>query len=320
MGGTVTSIEILQKMLEAEGKSPAGIFIDYEKCLGEDKCGKCSLTCPIVANCLGGSIRDEALPYFCIECQACMTVCPNGAIEIEGKPSLSPLSKENLSPETVTAIFKERRSCRVFKIDKKRERTRKLTLEEKTYLQRAFESSPIGHKNKYLRLVFIETPEVLKAISEACMESWFQMARFINLPVADMQFERILGAETYSLFSRMGAYVDEQRALYKIAERDPVTWLGNVVLITAPKKTEAMAEFEAGLATMVLMIAAASGLGLGTCISGVIKSMQGPAKGVLQQYGFDASGLDIVSALVIGEPAFKRQGVPTRDERPFDSI
>lgn len=316
MGGSVTSIEILKTMLEAEGKSPAEIIVDEESCLGEDKCGRCNDTCAIVANCFALSIRDEVNRYFCIECQACMTACPKEAIEITGRPPLSPLSEEKPSFETVLRILKERRSGRAFKIAENG-RARTLTPMEKSGLQMCFEASPIGHMNEYLRLVYVETPEVLEAISGACMESWFKMAKFVNIPVADTLARKNVGAHSYPLFQKMGVRVDEQRALYETVAKDPVTFLGNVMLITAPN--EKMAEYETGIASAYIMLGA-MGLGLETCLSGVIKAMQGDVKKVLKRYGHDLSGLNIQGAIIIGEPAFKRRGVPTRNERPVTVI
>jgi nitroreductase len=158
-------------------------------------------------------------------------------------------------------------------------------------------------------MVIVTRKDLLEELSRVCMDSWGLMTRFINIPVINLLFVKMLGKLTYPLFSELARYYKEERAYYEAGE-DPILFHGNVILITAPAG-EKMGYFEAGLATMSLMLCAET-LGLGTCLSGILMAMQGKVKKVL---GIP-DDVDICGAVIIGHPDIKRYGAPHRKERP----
>lgn len=294
-------MNILKEMRETEKRTPVPIFIS-DKCLSEDKCGKCNKACPIPRLGVVKSIRNEPVRITCIKCQACMTVCPTQAITVGDKPPLDPMSKNPLSYEQLIAALEERRSARDFK-------SKKISEEDLGKLIRSVRCSPIGHNHSYIGMVIVEREDLLKELSRVCMESWGWMTRFINRPVFNLLFKKMLGKRTYSLFSELAKYYKEEKEYYE-AGGDPILFNGSVILITAPAG-EKMGMYEAGLATMHLMLCAET-LGLGTCLSGILMAMQDKVKKVLGL----PKDIDICGAVIIGHPDIKRYGVPHRKERP----
>lgn len=295
-------MRFLKELMGTVERTKVPISIEEAKCLTEAKCGKCNMACPVVRLGVVKSIRDGPVRLTCIKCQACQTVCPMQAIEVEGTPPLRPLSHNLPSFDQIMAALEERRSTRFFI-------SGELTKEQKEKLTRAVRSSPIGHNNDYIGTIFVTRKDLLEALTRVCMDRWGLMTQFINLPVTNLLFKKLLGQLTYDLFSELARYYPEERAYYE-AGGDPICFNGSVILITA-LKGETMGVFEAGLATMSLMLCAES-LDLGTCLNGILMAMQGEVKKVLGL----SKDIDICGAVVIGQPALKRYGVPQRKERP----
>jgi len=74
-------------LVESKEKGKKRVFVDSEKCIGDD-CG-CARFCSRVFNCpgiiwdaeAGKAMIDEVV---CTGCGVCATLCPSGAIVVEG--------------------------------------------------------------------------------------------------------------------------------------------------------------------------------------------------------------------------------------------
>ncbi|MBP1715662.1 MAG: Ferredoxin, partial [Deltaproteobacteria bacterium] len=91
----------------------AQIQVDSEKCTA---CGICAIACPAIFLLEGKKVHtfDEE---HCTLCGHCLALCPMDAITIQ---ELDPREFPDLpktpgiSPETLAALLRSRRSCRVF--------------------------------------------------------------------------------------------------------------------------------------------------------------------------------------------------------------
>ncbi len=102
-------------------KEKARISIDAEKCNG---CGLCVQVCKDASIVMkdGKAVVSESTAVFgCIACGHCMTICPTGAITVEGR-ELSPADLFEIPPkekmasyDSILSLFQHRRSIREFK-------------------------------------------------------------------------------------------------------------------------------------------------------------------------------------------------------------
>jgi indolepyruvate ferredoxin oxidoreductase alpha subunit len=74
-------------LIESKEKGRKRVYVDLEKCIGDD-CG-CARFCSRVFNCPGIIWDHEAKKarideVVCTGCGVCATLCPQGAIMVEG--------------------------------------------------------------------------------------------------------------------------------------------------------------------------------------------------------------------------------------------
>jgi len=101
-------------------KEDARITINALKCNG---CGLCVEVCKDFSIMMkdGKAIESGQAVFGCIACGHCMTICPKGAINIDGRCMSPndlfplPVREEKASYEALLALFQRRRSIREFK-------------------------------------------------------------------------------------------------------------------------------------------------------------------------------------------------------------
>jgi nitroreductase/NAD-dependent dihydropyrimidine dehydrogenase PreA subunit len=152
----------------------ANIQVDEGKCIS---CGDCALACPSIFMAEGAKIRtfDEE---YCTLCGHCLAICPVDAIRIqELDPGEFPeLPKDlKISPETLAAFLRSRRSCRVF-ADK--EVARK-DLEKLIDMARY---APTGHNSQNFQFVVIQKKEIIKTLAERTAVFYGNLYKMLSAP------------------------------------------------------------------------------------------------------------------------------------------
>lgn len=152
----------------------ARIQVDPEKCTA---CGTCSTACPAIFVLEGEKVRtfDEE---HCTLCGHCLALCPVDAISIrELDPREFPEVPEDpkVSPETLAAFLRSRRSCRVFA---EKEVPRK-ALEELIDMARY---APSGHNSQNFEFVVINNRRMVRTLAERTAVFYGNLYKMLSAP------------------------------------------------------------------------------------------------------------------------------------------
>jgi nitroreductase/NAD-dependent dihydropyrimidine dehydrogenase PreA subunit len=281
---------------------PVRITIDKEKCI---ECHRCLDACPIVRVVGFKSIEDELLGYVCLQCGGCMAVCPQGAISVSGLPPATPVGEIPPGGQVLNLI-KVRRSVRAFKEEKVKQ-------EDWDQLLEAVKYSPVGHNAQYVDVMIVESPEVLQEISRIGMDLSKTTAMFINKPVFRRIFKRMLGKHTFSVFSKIALFYDQQKEAFEQG-LDPILFNPPALMIFLAPETEQMGRVEANMAAQTVALYAPA-LGLGTCYSGIVMVLFSSSNAAIKKVVPVPRGYEVYSALIIGYPKHTRRFIPYRKDR-----
>jgi nitroreductase len=236
-------------------------------------------------------------PMACIQCGHCEAVCPEDAIRLGNLETreFSPVSGRSdlASPESLMALFRHRRSTRIFRD----------TAVEREKTERIIEAgrfAPTGGNLQPLRHVVVQTPEKLAQTRDLTIDFLAGEARKIEKAIA--------GEGTGSTsFSGRGAI---QKAYAEILTRmaeanregaDRLFWNAPVLVVThANPALSGSAEVDAGLAAMQMTLMAES-LGLGTCFIGFVVIAAAESRELKTVLGIPAQNIALVD-FVTGYP------------------
>ncbi len=281
---------------------PVRITIDKEKCI---ECHRCLDACPIVRVVGFKSIEDELVGYICLQCGGCMAVCPQGAISIGDLPPATPAGE--IPPgDRALNLIKVRRSVRAFKEEKVRQ-------EDWDKLLEAVKYSPVGHNAQYVDVMIVESPEVLQEISRIGMDLSKKTAMFINKPVFRRIFKRMLGKHTFSVFSKIALFYDQQKEAFEQG-LDPILFNPPALMIFLAPETEQMGRVEANMAAQTVALYAPA-LGPGTCYSGIVMVLFSSSNAAIKKVVPVPRGYEVYSALIVGYPKHARRFIPYRRDR-----
>jgi nitroreductase/NAD-dependent dihydropyrimidine dehydrogenase PreA subunit len=281
---------------------PVRITIDEDKCTD---CHRCLDACPVVRFAGFASIEDDLARYVCLRCGGCMAVCPQAAIGISGLPPATP-AREIPSGDEVLNLIKMRRSVRAFK-------DRQVGQEDWDRLLEAVKYSPVGHNSQYIDVMIVESPEVLKEISQIGMGFWKKTATFINKPVIRRIFRRMLGDHAFRVFSRIAPFYDQQEELFEQGG-DPILFNAPALMLFLAPETETMGRAEADMAAQTVALYAPA-LGLGTCYSGIVMVLFSTSNKAINKVVQVPQGYKVYSALIVGYPKHARPFIPYRRDR-----
>ena len=278
------------------------ITINKERCI---KCNKCFDVCPL--NRVFGipSLEDKLAGHLCIECGSCIAICPQEAITIN---DLGPAMEiQNIpSDEEMLHLIKQRRSVRIFKSQKIRQEDWEKLLEAVRY-------SPTGHNAQYIDIMIIESPEILKKLSEVGMGLLKKFARHLNKPILSSVYKKILGQHTFSVFSKAALLYEQQKKAMEQGQ-DPILFHAPALMLFIAPRSEFMSKNDADLAAQTVALYAPT-LGLGTCYSGIsmaaFSGLNPSIKGVVKI----PNGYKVCNALIIGYEKHDYRYIPPRRNR-----
>jgi nitroreductase/NAD-dependent dihydropyrimidine dehydrogenase PreA subunit len=152
----------------------AKIHVDPEKCIS---CGDCATACPAIFHPGDEKIQvvDEE---HCTLCGHCLAFCPGEAIRIEElDPGEFPDLPADLkiSPETLSAFLRSRRSCRVFA---DREVPRQ-ALEKLIDMARY---APSGHNAQNFEFVVVQNRELVRTLAQRTATFFGNLYKMLSAP------------------------------------------------------------------------------------------------------------------------------------------
>jgi len=314
------TFEELKPMVRPEGVHLGAVKVDPDKC---SNCGLCIDNCPF--KCL--EMDDNEVPrmkaqHSCFSCFNCSVACPTEAVSIvetyrvEGgffdtqfpsvKMPLEPKDAEG-SPGEWTVVEKtilERRSVRNFKPDPVPE----------TLVQRVLEAgrfAPSAGNTQPWRFVVVTDNNFLNALEEACQAVWagLHAGYFNDETVADVvaSFGEPLNQGMFDprVWGGMGCVTRKEL---------PVFLNAPVLIFLAGNLKMVGPELQAGICGQNMNLAAKS-LGLGFCWSGFGTAVNFIPE-IKAKLGFD-DNWTVQSALCLGYPKFKQEGMVPRHFRPI---
>lgn len=283
-------------------EQPVKITINEEKC---HHCNRCLDACPIT-QCFGfKSLEEQGLRDLCMQCGACVAICPHEAIVIEGLLAASPVASIPSDDEMLNLI-RQRRSVRAFD-------GQPVKPEEWEKLIEAVKYSPTGHNVQYIDVVIIQSPEVLSKFVHVGMELSRTLSERINKLIWSGIYTKMLGKHTFSMFSKTALFYPQQVEMIAQGE-DPILFNAPAIMLFIGPKTEFMAKTEADLAAQTVALYAPA-LGLATCYSGIVSASFSGMYPSIKKIVKIPSGYAVYNALIVGHPQHECSFVPYRKDR-----
>jgi|GEM_PF-20703 alkylation response protein AidB-like acyl-CoA dehydrogenase/nitroreductase/NAD-dependent dihydropyrimidine dehydrogenase PreA subunit len=296
---------------------------DPDKCT---HCGLCILNCPFRAWEMGeNDVPRMKQEYECFSCFNCMVACPVGAISIVDtyhvdsgffqtdplplpvKPPLEPLDAQG-KPATWTPVEKlifERRSVRNFKPDPVPEPLIRRVIEAGRF-------APSGGNCQCWKFIVVTDKAMIRELDEAC---YGVLSMLYTAYKNDAMVKSLL--PVYQAKPQPGMF--DPRVILggigSIYRKNAPVFLDApcVILLACDNRAIGGPEIQAGIAGQNMNLAALS-LGLGFCWIGFsqVIEMVPPVK---EKLGLK-DPWRICTAMVLGYPKFKQQGIVPREFRP----
>lgn len=151
------------------------VKVDLEKCTS---CGDCTLACsPSILVGEGETIRVVGEEH-CILCGNCLALCPAGAISVDGlNPEELPDIPQDmgLSPRSVAAFLRSRRSCRVFAEKEVPRQVLEKLIDTARY-------APTGHNSQNFEFIVIQDRELIRRIAGRTAVFYGNLHKMLNAP------------------------------------------------------------------------------------------------------------------------------------------
>lgn len=262
--------------------------------LNKEKCVKCGLC---AKDCITYSIKydEEGYPVFdnslCISCQHCFSICPQGAISINGKNPEESSKVQYGKPDEILNLIKSRRSIRIYKNDD-------ISAENLQKIREMLPFIPTGCNYNSLHFTFIETRTALDVIREYTRNKILKILSNKFLSSIAKKFERFKKA-------------------FENGE--------DVIFRNAPAMIVVSSDIKAPCANVDPIIALsyielyAQSLGLGTCWCGFAQTCFKlmPELSTMVKI---PDGYKPTYAMLIGNPAVNYSRTPQPEEFPINEI
>lgn len=316
--------EELEPMFRPQTVHMGVMAVDKDKCT---QCGLCLLNCPFRA----WEKDDEGYPkmketYACFSCYNCMVACPVEAISIldpyhvddgvyktdpHPLPARMPYEPKDAEGNNdkwteIEKVIFERRSVRNFKPDPVPE----------TLIRRVIEAgrfAPSSGNCQPWKFIVVTNKALIDEINEGCFNI---LSMLHNTYMNDAMVKALVGV--YAQNPSVGMY--DPRIIVggagSIAQKNSPTFLDApvVILVACDDRSIGGPQIQAGICGQNMNLAALS-LGLGFCWVGFSQVIEmNPA--LKEKLGL-SDPWKINTAMVLGYPKFKQNGVVPREFRPI---
>ncbi len=227
------------------------ISIDSAACT---RCGACVAVC---SHHVFSGVGEVTAPDACKACGHCVAVCPADAVHHAAFP-LDACPPAPALPDfaTLTALLRERRSCRVFA-------KRPVARETVAQLIDAARWVPSASNGQPVDWLAIDDPARIAALSAGAVGVLAATAQILRNPLARLVLRVAHGKEKVASATRRADGFDEMAARHAAGD-DPIFFHAPIVLVAHVPKADYFGRDDAVYAAYNLMLAART-LGLGTC-------------------------------------------------------
>lgn len=227
------------------------ISIDTAAC---SQCGACVAVC---SHRVFGGVGEVADAARCKVCGHCVAVCPADAIAHSDLPlDACPPAVDMPDYDTLTAMLRERRSCRVFAKKPVARETVARLVDAARWVLSASNGQPVDW-------LAIDDPARIAALSAASVETLGATAALLRNPLARLALYLAYGKAKVASAARRAVDFREMADLHA-AGKDPIFFHAPTVLVAHVPKSDYFGRDDAVYAAYNLMLAART-LGLGTC-------------------------------------------------------
>jgi alkylation response protein AidB-like acyl-CoA dehydrogenase/nitroreductase/Fe-S-cluster-containing hydrogenase component 2 len=300
--------------------------VDASKCTS---CGLCILNCPF--RCWEMGKNKKQIPqlrkdYACFSCYNCMVACPTDAISIAdtyhvdsgffvsdpdtvlARMPLEPLDAKGKSDKwtTVEKMIFERRSVRNFKADPVPESLMRRVIEAGRF-------APSSGNGQPWKFIVVTDKAMIDQMNESCYNT---LALLYNMHKNDAIVKGLM--QIYMQAPQPGLF--DPRIMLGgagvVAKKEALNFFGGpaVILMACDDRSVGGPQIQAGIAGQNMNLAAMS-LGLGCCWNGFSQVIELDA--ILKEKLGLKLPWRINTALVLGYPKFKQQGIVPREFRPI---
>ncbi len=260
------------------------IHIDENKCIS---CGDCSLACPEILHFEKEEIQVVDGEY-CTLCGRCLAVCPADAIAVEGLDphAFREIPKSaDLSPDSVAAFLRSRRSCRLFT----REEVPRDALESLIDIARY---APSGHNSQNFQFLVIRDQALIRTLASRAAIFFGNLYKMLTAPGVSLP----PWVQSHMRGMRLN-WEYHQAGKDRIFRNAPA-----LIVIHAPAENTSSAQ-NCHLAMAHIMLQAQA-KGLGTCIIGYFITAAEKDPSIVQELEIPNEN-KIFTCCTVGYPALK---------------
>lgn len=269
------------------------------------QCGACVAVCPARVFVSGDAV-EAARPGGCILCGHCVAVCPVDAVTHHGFDGQTfPAIPEGarLHAENVTGFLRSRRSVREF-------RDKDVPREVLEHLLDIARYAPTASNAQNVRFIVMTDPQRIRALSRRVTRWVPLLGRLARVPGVLSLASRSWGR------ARLAAYLAALDGFVESVEGggDPIFHNAPALILTHARKSNAFGIENSSYATYQLALAAHA-MGLGTCMIGFLTTASRYDPAVRRLAGIPR-GHRLATALVVGYPIYRyRRLVPRKPPR-----
>ena len=269
------------------------------------QCGACVAVCPARVF-VGNGMVAAARPAGCILCGHCVAVCPVDAVlhhgfDGEEFPPISDAAR--LDADALTSLLRARRSVREFKDQP----VARPVLEKLLHIARY---APTASNAQDVRFIVITDANKRRALSQRIVKWMLLAGKLARIPGILPLAARSWGRE------RLQGYLGSLDGFADAAARgdDPIFYKSPALILTHRHKGNFFGVENSSYATYQLVLAAHA-MGLGTCMIGFL-TLLARYDPVLRRLAGIPKGHRIATALVVGYPIYRyRRLVPRREPK-----
>ncbi len=269
--------------------------INHETCL---RCCRCVNICPMLhLDLIEGSIREIDDPLRnCMRCGHCMAVCPTESIVVHGYSysDFDKLPDELPKLDDFLMLLKARRSVR-------RYQNKPVSRELIDKILNAATTAPFGMPPTSVEVLVVLNREEIRSIRNGVLETYKQWISLFENPLTGLFVRMQMSkGEAEQLRNRIIPLV---RGIMRASEhgRDFLTYDAPAMLLFHADRDTPAHEHNCVIAMTYAMIAA-EGLGLGTCIVGLIPPAIDRNRSLRKKLEIPKNN-KVIGSLVLGHPS-----------------